>query len=281
MAVPAISLSKVSFKYRNSDYFALQNITLDILEGEFILLAGFSGSGKSTLLRTINGLIPHFYSGSFGGTIKIFGENTLEKNPPLLAEKVGFVFQNPENQISNMTVEREIAFPLENFGIPRNEIITRVNEIIDLLDINNIRYKSPVEISGGEQQLTSLGAALALNPPILVLDEITAHLSPKSSHRILTIIQELNKKHNKTILLTEHRLDRCIDFVDKMIFLDSGKLIGFDKPSEIFTREDFPIDMLPKIPSIYNHLYKDITIKSHSLPLNIKDLIAVLGERKS
>ncbi|NHJ04946.1 MAG: ABC transporter ATP-binding protein [Candidatus Heimdallarchaeota archaeon] len=277
MTETAINITKVSFKYRNGITFAIQEVTMEILKGEFILLAGYSGSGKSTLLRCINGLIPHFYSGRFGGKVNVMGTNTLETSTPHLAEKVGFVFQNPENQISNMTVEREIAFPLENFGIPKEKIITRVEEIIDLLDLERIRFKSPVEISGGEQQLTSIGAALALDPPILVLDEVTAHLSPKSAYKILDLLYELNKKHDKTILLTEHRLDRCINYVDKLAFLKEGRLLGFGHPSEIFYEENFPQEMLPKIPSIYMKLHKEFCVSKENFPLTVEDLTKIIG----
>jgi len=250
----AVQINRVTYKYRNSSEYALTNVSLDVSEGDFLLLVGFSGSGKSTLLKTINGLVPNFYSGSFGGDVSVFGESITEKNTAQLAKKVGFVFQNPENQLSNLTIEREIAFPMENFGIPRDEMFARIDEIVTLLDIERIRYKSPFAISGGEQQLAAIAAALALDPPILVMDEVTAHLSPKSANELLTKLSELNKEYNKTIIISEHRLDRCIHFANKMAYIENGKLIVSGKPQEVLENKNYPRELLPKIPSIFLEL---------------------------
>jgi energy-coupling factor transporter ATP-binding protein EcfA2 len=277
----AVRIDNVSFKYRNSDSFAVRRVSFEVNSGEFILLAGFSGSGKSTLLKCLNGLIPHFHAGSFGGNVEIFGQNTLELETTQLANQVGFVFQNPENQISNLTVEREIAFPLENFGTPREEIISRVNELIELLNLEDLRYKSPHSISGGEQQLTAIAAALALNPPILILDEVTAHLSPKSAIRILELLNELNKKHNKTIIISEHRLDRCLHFADKLALMEKGQLKIFDKVQAVFRNKDFPKVMLPKIPSLFLKLNEkiDFNINDKAIPLTVEEFLNVLDNR--
>ena len=281
MADTAVRIDNVSFKYRNSDSFAIRRVSFEVKSGEFILLAGFSGSGKSTLLKCFNGLIPHFHAGSFGGNIEIFGKSTLELETTQLANQVGFVFQNPENQISNLTVEREIAFPLENFGIPRDKIISRVNYLIELLNLEELRHKSPHSISGGEQQLTAIAAALALDPPILVLDEVTAHLSPRSAKRILELLNHLNKDHNKTIIISEHRLDRCIHFADRMALMDIGKLKFFGYPREIFQNKDFPKVMIPKIPSLYLRLNEriDFNVEGEGIPLTVEDFLKVLNTR--
>ncbi|MHA1156710.1 MAG: energy-coupling factor ABC transporter ATP-binding protein [Candidatus Heimdallarchaeota archaeon] len=279
MVETAVKLDNVSFKYRNSDSFALRRISLEVAEGEFILLAGFSGSGKSTLLKCLNGLIPHFHAGSFGGNVEIFGKSTLESETTQLAKQVGFVFQNPENQISNLTVEREIAFPLENFGVPKNEIISRVDELIALFNLEEIKYKSPYSISGGEQQLTAIASALALNPPILVLDEVTAHLSPQSAVKILNLLNELNTKHKKTIIIAEHRLDRCLHFANKLAFLEKGQLKVFGDVRTVFQSKEFPKNMLPKIPSIFLKLDKEIGLlgeRASELPLTVEELVATI-----
>ncbi|MFW9923099.1 MAG: ABC transporter ATP-binding protein [Candidatus Thorarchaeota archaeon] len=290
MVQTAIEINNVSFKYKNSETFALKQVSMDIKEREFVILAGYSGSGKSTLLKCINGLIPHFYSGRFGGEIKIFDQSTLDTTTAHLAKQVGFVFQNPENQLSNLTVEREIAFPLENFGVPREEIFSRVEELIELLRLEKIRKNSPYAISGGEQQLTSIAAALALDPPILVLDEVTAHLSPKSANYILNLLKDLNKDLGKTILITEHRLDQCIHFADKFGFMSQGHLIITDTPQSALLQSSFPQEMLPKIPLIYKKLseegiiFKNESVKMENdkfLPLTVEDFIHLIDERNN
>ena len=294
MSEKVISLKQVTFKYKSSTNFAIRNISLDIEIEDFLLLVGYSGSGKSTLLKTMNGLIPNFYAGTFGGSVKINDENIIDKNPAQLAKQVGFVFQNPENQISNLTVEREIAFPLENFGIPKDEIIARVDEVVELLRLEKIRYKSPFSISGGEQQLTAIAAALALNPQILILDEVTAHLSPNSAKTLLEILSKLNKEHKKTIILSEHRLDRCLDFVNKIAYLEQGKLMKSGSLKEVFSSEEYPENLLPKIPRLFKELanktdnFEQLTSQykksfdTNNLPLTIADfkkMIQIEGEQ--
>ncbi|MHA1124092.1 MAG: ABC transporter ATP-binding protein [Candidatus Heimdallarchaeota archaeon] len=254
MAKSAVKIDKVSFKYRDSDVFAIKNISMDVAEGDFVLLVGHSGSGKSTLLKCINNLIPYFHSGAYAGKVFLQDEEIGDAQTALLAKQIGFVFQNPENQLSALTVEREIAFPLENFGIPREEIIKRVDEIVNLLNLHEIRYKSPFNISGGEQQLTAIAAALALDPPILVLDEVTANLSPKSAQKILTILKNLNKDFGKTIIISEHRLDRCIDFVNKIACLVNTELKVFNETKLALTDPKYPQELLPKIPSLFFQL---------------------------
>jgi energy-coupling factor transporter ATP-binding protein EcfA2 len=285
----SVSLDQVTFKYKNSQDFAIQNISLDISAGDFVLLVGYSGSGKSTLLKTINGLIPHFHAGSFGGKIFIDDKDIIESSTAQLAKEVGFVFQNPENQLSALTVEREIAFPLENFGYPREEIVSRVDELIELIGLEEIRYKSPFSISGGEQQLTAIAAALSLDPQILILDEVTAHLSPKSALKILTKLSELNTKHRKTIIISEHRLDRCIHFASKMIYLENGFLRVEGSINDVLSSEKYPSDLLPKIPKLYSQFKEKLIqetqnkkiqsfFESTRIPLLSDEFIVILKE---
>lgn len=285
----SVSLNQVTFKYKNSSTFAIRNISLDIATDDFVLLVGYSASGKSTLLKTINGLIPHFYAGSFGGKVLIDGEDIIEKSTAHLAKKVGFVFQNPENQLSALTVEREIAFPLENFGYPRENIISRVNEIIEFMDLEEIRYNSPFSISGGEQQLTAIAAALSLDPQILILDEVTAHLSPMSSFKILSKLAQLNKKFNKTIIISEHRLDRCIYFANKIVYLENGILKVVGGINDVLISENYPNDLLPKIPKLYFKFKEELIqatknkkiqtyLDSSKIPLISEEFVAILKD---
>lgn len=283
MSEIAVKFENVYFKYKNRPSYALSNISFGINKGDFVILVGYSGSGKSTLLKCINGLIPNFYSGYFGGKVLIDGRNTLDTEVAKLAKKVGFVFQNPENQLSSLSVEQEVAFPLENFGTPVKEMKSRVQELLQLLKLENIRNKSPFNISGGEQQLTAIAAALALDPAILVLDEVTAHLSPKSAMEILALLKELNQKFQKTIIISEHRLDRCLACANKLIYLEKGEIQAFGDPRNVLQERNFPKELLPKIPAIYNK------IRQHSLqsdeisqvdssfyPLTVQEIMKVL-----
>jgi energy-coupling factor transporter ATP-binding protein EcfA2 len=251
LAEPIVECKNITFKYRHGEDFAIKNISFTIEKGDFVIVMGYSGCGKSTLLKAINGLVPNFYPGSYGGKVTTLGIETTEIETAKLADRVGFVFQNPENQLSNLTVEQEIAFPLENFGYPREQMKKRIDEIISLLNLESIRYKSPFKISGGEQQLTAIGAALALDPPILILDEVTAHLSPQKSQEILQLLHQLNTEYQKTIILSEHRLDRMLSYATKLIFMEKGSLMAIGKPRELIKQGKIPVELMPKLPRLF------------------------------
>ncbi|MEA2069974.1 MAG: ABC transporter ATP-binding protein [Asgard group archaeon] len=276
-----IELQNVYFKYRSLASLAIENISMEVQAGDFVLIAGYSGSGKSTLLKCINGLIPHFHAGSFGGKVTVFGKNTLETQPSLLAEKIGFVFQNPENQISNTTVEREIAFPMENFAVPIEQMKDRIAELLHLFNIEDLRKKSPFELSGGEQQLVAIASALALNPSVLILDEATAHLAPDNALKLLEFLHILNKKHGKTIILSEHRLDHCLPYATKLGFMKEGKLIIYNDVRTVLNSNDL-LPLLPTIPWLYHQimLKKEIDTSQYlvknSPPITIKEFSILL-----
>ncbi|MEJ2048011.1 MAG: ABC transporter ATP-binding protein [Dehalococcoidia bacterium] len=175
-SVTLISIEDLTFTYSGSDHPALKNISLKIGEGEFVLVTGPSGGGKSSLGRCLNGLIPHFYGGKIYGRVLVSGLDTRNHSTKELAGKVGFVFQDPENQLVSLDVEREIAFGLENLAFPRDLIAKRVEESLDALGIASLRYRQLSELSGGEKQKVGIASVLALHPTILILDEPTSEL---------------------------------------------------------------------------------------------------------
>lgn len=231
---PIIEASDLSFKYAGEERWAIKSINIKIYPGEFVLITGPSGCGKTTLCRCFNGLIPHFYEGEFKGTLIVDGLNVLENKTYKLAQKVGMVFQNPENQLIMLNVEDEIAFGLENLNLPRNIIEDRINEVLKILKIEHLRYKSPDELSGGEQQKVAIAACLAMRPKILVLDEPTSHLDPLSSKELLDILSSIRSKLNLTVILVEHRLDMAASIVNKVIVMDRGRVILQGEPREVF-----------------------------------------------
>lgn len=232
----SIEIDQLSFTYSASEFKVLDNITLSIPQGAFFGLVGPSGCGKTTLARCLNGLIPHFHPGEFEGSVKVHGLDIQEHPAHELAQKVGLVFQNPENQLIAPTVERELAFGPENLGVPRNEIRHRVETILQQIHLEDLRDKAPYELSGGEQQRVAIAAVLALQPDILVLDEPTANLDPLSAFEVLELLAKLNRDMQLTILLIEHRLELVLPHIQELIVLAEGRIVAKGPPSQVINK---------------------------------------------
>lgn len=196
-------------------------------------MVGPSGCGKTTLARCLNGLIPHFYPGQMTGRVVVDGWDTREHPAHQLAQKVGLVFQNPENQLVAPNVEREIAFGPENLGLPRPEIRRRVETLLHLIRLEPLRHKAPYDLSGGEQQRVAIAATLALQPSILVLDEPTSNLDPLSAFEVLQLLSQLNRDLHLTILLIEHRLELVAPLVQELVVMDEGSIIARGPPAQV------------------------------------------------
>ncbi len=214
-----IRFEHVSYTYPGAAQPALQNVNLQVSAGEFVLVVGASGAGKSTLLRCINGLAPHFSGGTLSGQLRVNQLDPVLATPQVMSRHVGFVFQDPEAQFVMDRVEDEIAFALENAALPPQEMRVRIEETLDLLDLTALRNRPLDTLSGGERQRVAIAAALALRPRILVLDEPTSQLDPKSAEDVLNALVRLNSDLGLTILLAEHRLERVLPFVDRLIYL--------------------------------------------------------------
>ena len=217
-----IEIKGLSFAYSGAEKPSLKDIDLEIGSGEFVLVTGPSGGGKSSLCRCLNGLIPHFYGGEISGRVTVSGMDTLEHSTKELATRVGMVFQDPENQLVSMDVEREIAFGLENLAFPRDLIARRIEESLDTLGIAYLRYRQIHELSGGEKQKVAIASVLALHPDILILDEPTSELDPKGAEEVLSVVTRLNDELGLTVIIVEHRLDRVLQYVDRLIVMGEG-----------------------------------------------------------
>jgi energy-coupling factor transport system ATP-binding protein len=216
-----IHFNQLTYTYPGSSYPALSNVTLDILEGEFVLLAGPSGAGKSTLLRCLNGLVPHFTGGTLRGSVTVAGHDPVAEGPQVLSRIVGFIFQDPEAQFVVDRVEDEVAFALENAAIPPAEMRTRVEEALGLVGLLPLRDRPLETLSGGEKQRVAIAAALALRPRILALDEPTSQLDPESAEEVLSALERLNRELELTIILAEQRLERILPYADRLVYLPS------------------------------------------------------------
>jgi energy-coupling factor transporter ATP-binding protein EcfA2 len=236
----------------------MDNVNLTIEKGEFVILTGPSGCGKTTFCRCLNGLIPNFYSGNLQGDLEVDGLKVEGKSTAELATHVGFVFQNPENQLFSLSVERDVAFGLENLGVPREEAIERVRWAMESTGILELRDKAPYELSGGQQQRAAIAGVLAMQPSILVLDEPTSFLDPKSAVDIVKVIARLNQELQLTILLVEHRLDIVSQYANRVVVMDKGTIALDGPPSEVYGDNARLIGIgLPRVTMLFHLLRRD------------------------
>ena len=221
---PVLALDAVSYAYPGAAVPALHDVTLTVEPGEFVVLAGGTGSGKSTLLRVANGLVPHFHGGTFGGRAVVGGLDTREAGPAELAAVAGSLFQEPETQVVLGTVRAELAFPLENRGLGAAAVARGVEEAALALGIAGLLERPTTELSGGELQRVALGAALATRPALVLLDEPTAQLDPVAGDELLGVLRRLNEEWGTAVVLSEHRLERCLGAADRVLALRDGRV---------------------------------------------------------
>ena len=232
-----IEIQELTFKYKGAKKNALEKISLEIEKGGFVGIIGESGAGKTTLCNCINGLIPHHYTGDFYGSVKVDGTDTFEINAGKLALKVGSVFQDIESQITGYFVEDEILFGLENFGIPADEIESRITGSLETLGISELRHKEISSLSGGQKQKVVIAAILALEPDILVLDEPTGELDPASSVQIFEMLKKLNEEKGITIVVAEQKIMLLCEFVKKLIVLEHGTCVHYGEIRATLTHQ--------------------------------------------
>jgi energy-coupling factor transporter ATP-binding protein EcfA2 len=260
--MPLIHFDNVSYSYPLAPRPALNHFSLEIDAGEFLLVVGESGAGKSTFLRAINGLVPHFYGGTFGGNVWVAGHNTKDAGPRELSAHVGFVFQDPEAQFVVDRVEDELVFGMENFGLPPATMRLRVEEALDQLGIAHLRNARVSTLSGGEKQRVAIASVLTLHPQILVLDEPTSQLDPLAAEEVLTVLERLNADLGLTIILAEHRLERVVQHADRLLFLPANGEPPIIGPTRAVLRE---VPLTPPIVDLGKRL------DWQPLPLSIKE----------
>jgi energy-coupling factor transport system ATP-binding protein len=225
-----LAFHDVTYRYPGAERPALEDVSLEVGEGEFCLLAGLSGHGKSTLLRAASGLVPHFHGGSFSGRVELAGLDTRKHGPARLGALAGALFQDPESQLVMSSVRAELALALESRGHGAGAVARGVEEVALALGIDHLLDRPTHTLSGGEQQRVALGAALSGRPPVLLLDEPTSQLDPVAGDELVGLLRRLNQEWDTTILLAEHRLERCLPSVDRVIAMRDGRIAHDGRP---------------------------------------------------
>ncbi|GAB3706944.1 ABC transporter ATP-binding protein [Mariniluteicoccus flavus] len=228
-----IRFDEVAVTFAGADRPTLHDVSLTVDEGELVLLVGQTGSGKSTLLKTINGLVPHFTGGRLDGSVAVAGRSTRDWRPRDLADVVGFVHQDPLASFVTDTVEDELAYTMESLGIAPDTMRVRVEETLDLLGLADLRRRTLTTLSGGQRQRVAIGAALTAHPRVLVLDEPTSALDPQAAEDVLAAIQRLVHDLGLTVVMAEHRLERVVQYADRVVELGGGTIVRDGDPAEV------------------------------------------------
>jgi energy-coupling factor transporter ATPase len=274
-----IETRNLTYTYPSRTKPSITDVSLEIQRGEFVLITGPSGCGKTTLCRCFNGLIPHFYQGEQEGEAIVAGLKVREHPIHELAKHVGLVFQNPENQLFALSVEKDVAFGLENLGVPRQEMRKRVDWALQLTGICNLKERAPHELSGGQQQRVAIASVLAMQPEVVVLDEPTSFLDPLGAKKIFEVIYDLNRTLGITVILVEHRLDLTARYADHIIIMERGKNVLDGEPRKILSSQQARLIGvgIPKPTRLYQVLQKEVNL-GNTTPLSSEEMATILKE---
>ena len=230
-----IECKNVTYSYPLAEIPAIRDLNVSIERGKFYGVIGENGSGKTTFCALLRGFIPDFYKGELQGEVLVEGKKTTDYGGELSA-KIGYVFQNPFTQISGVkeTVFEEVAYGLDNFGVPVEEIERRVVDVMQMTDIESLAEKNPFDLSGGQMQRVALASVIVLEPDILIIDEPTSQLDPEGTESVFAIIKTLKEKH-KTIILVEHKIDLIAEYADEVLVFKEGRLIASGDKQELLS----------------------------------------------
>lgn len=232
-----IKIEDFTYSYPGRSVPTIKNLSMEITRGDFVLLTGRTGCGKSTLLKTINGLIPHLIGGTMIGKIEIDGLDTRKTDVSTLSQKVGLIFQSPDDQIFSTVVQDEVAFGPENLALPKEVIRRRMNEALNFVGLDEFQHRGTHMLSGGQKQRLAIASVLSMAPEILLLDEPFAQLDPRGTSEVLRVIKRLNAK-GMTVILVEHRIHEVAQWADRIMIMERGQIILDDDPKMAFEKMD-------------------------------------------
>ena len=246
----AIDIKGITYSYPTSKEPVLRDINLSVRKGEFLSIMGPTGAGKSTLCLTLNGIIPQSLSGKMNGSVVVEGMNTLAHGVHVLTSKVGIIFQEPESQLFSMNVGEEVSFGPENLGVPPDEIRKRVDWALSVVRMEQFRERSPFRLSGGQKQRVAIAAALSMMPSILVLDEPTSGLDPIGKMEVFSVVHDLKKMRNMTVVMVEHESEEIARFSDRVVVMDQGRIVLEGAPRDVFSRAQTLLDIGLNVPQV-------------------------------
>src|SRR5579859_35384 len=236
MTEPIISIQNLSYQYALTEHPALNQVSLDIGAGEYVAVMGPCGAGKTSLSLSLNGIIPHMMAGGIEGKVFVAGRDTAETQVRELARIVGMVFDNPEFQLSQVTVREEVALGLENIGVPRDEMLRRIGEVLEIVGLSGFEERSPLNLSGGQQQRLAIAAALAMYPQVLVLDEPTSNLDPIGKEEVFAVAARLNRERGMTIVIVEHEVEVLATYADRILVMSEGRVVLNGPPRAVLSQ---------------------------------------------
>lgn len=268
-----IDFDNFSWQYVGSKDWTLKEINLKIREGEFVVITGPSGAGKTTLCLCMNGLIPQRISGILKGDVRIFNKSTLEHDIYEFVRNVGVVYQDPETQFISMNVKNEIAFGMENFGIPKEEMQRRLEWVLKLVRMEDNVDKSPIELSGGQKQRVAIASILVIEPKIFVFDEPVSDLDPIGRYEVYSVISKIREEKKSTIIMVEHNLEEIAPYADRFILMDNGKIILDLPKNEFFEEIEKILEISKNVPQIaeFFHFLRKEKIWDGKIPITIND----------
>ena len=270
--MPVIAVENLKYRYPHADALALDGLTFTVEKGEFIGIVGANGAGKSTLSQALIGLVPQFYNGAYGGRVLIDGLPTESTPISELCCKVGLVFQNPFNQLSGAkdNVYEEVAFGMQNLGVPRAEMHRRTENALKLLDIWQFRDRNPFDLSGGQMQRVAIASILVMEPDIIVLDEPTSQLDPQGSEEVFRTVDKLAHS-GITILMIEQKIEKIAAYCDRILLLHQGHQIAFDTPQKVFSRPD--LEQLGVQAPVFTRICRALgtTLPDGSYPVTVEE----------
>lgn len=270
--MPVIAVENLKYRYPHADALALDGLTFTVEKGEFIGIVGANGAGKSTLSQALIGLVPQFYNGAYGGRVLINGLPAESTPISELCCKVGLVFQNPFNQLSGAkdNVYEEVAFGMQNLGVPRAEMHRRTENALKLLDIWQFRDRNPFDLSGGQMQRVAIASILVMEPDIIVLDEPTSQLDPQGSEEVFRTVDKLAHS-GITILMIEQKIEKIAAYCDRILLLHQGHQIAFDTPQKVFSRPD--LEQLGVQAPVFTRICRALgtTLPDGSYPVTVEE----------
>jgi energy-coupling factor transport system ATP-binding protein len=280
--MPIIELDRVSFRHDGSETDALRDVRLTIEEGEYVAILGRNGAGKTTLGQCLNGIVPNLVTGELRGRVSVAGHDPARTPVRAMAGLVGMVFDNPEFQMSQLTVAEEVAFGLENLGVPMDEMPPRIGEALAMVGLEGFEERVPLALSSGEQQRLAIASVLVMRPRILVLDEPTSNLDPVGKGTVFEIARRLNRQAGMTIVIAEHDVDAVARHADRVVALDRGTVVATGEPREVLGRRELLESIgvrLPQVTELALRLRDGRAGWSGAIPLTADEAAAAIERR--